>query len=223
MACNCNAKYDNKVPCCCSTGNRVVCTTTKCPDAQPCDATLESNCVIYNGNDYDCVGVENGMTVTNVIDIILETLNLIDCTTTTTSAPTTTSTSTTTSSTTTTTTECPLCETSVFTLNGSPTYVINSVTADGTPIILSGGATFPVTSTVIGFTTPNPKGSSVTINVTTNGSLPLQTMIITTCNYTQCYLLETGTFDYTFPNVPIGCTVSVTFGVSQAGNSCLIL
>lgn len=84
MACNCNAKYDNKVPCCCSTGEPVICTTTVCPDAQPCDVILETDCVIYDGNTYDCAGVQNGMLLTEVIDIILAGANLIYCTTTTT-------------------------------------------------------------------------------------------------------------------------------------------
>jgi hypothetical protein len=74
---------------------------------------------------------------------------------------------------------------------------------------------------VTGFTTPGTK--NLTINVTTTVSLPFEIMTLTTCNYSQCYLLETGTFDYTFPNVPLGCTVIVAFGVGQAGNSCLIL
>ena len=84
MSCNCNAKYDNKVPCCCATGEPIICTTTTCPDAQPCNLTVESDCVIYTGADYDCAGVTTGMNVTQVIDIVLATLNLIDCTTTTT-------------------------------------------------------------------------------------------------------------------------------------------
>jgi len=83
MSCNCNAKYDNKIPCCCSTGTAVVCTTTQCPDAQPCNETVETNCIIYNGNQYDCVGITSGMTVTEVMDVILDKLNLINCTTTT--------------------------------------------------------------------------------------------------------------------------------------------
>lgn len=88
MSCNCNAKYDNKVPCCCSTGKPVICTTTVCPDTQPCYNTVETDCVIYTGNNYDCAGIYNSMTITQVIDIILNEVNLIDCTTTTTAPPT---------------------------------------------------------------------------------------------------------------------------------------
>lgn len=79
MSCNCNAKYDNKVPCCCSQGTPLVCTTTTCKDAQVCDKTIESNCVIYTGPNVSCSGVVTGMTVTQVMDIILEQLNLINC------------------------------------------------------------------------------------------------------------------------------------------------
>jgi len=79
MSCNCNAKYDNKVPCCCSQGSPLVCTTTTCADAQPCDQTIESDCVIYTGPNIACSGVTTGMTVTQVMDIILEGVNLINC------------------------------------------------------------------------------------------------------------------------------------------------
>jgi hypothetical protein len=86
MSCSCNAKYDNKVPCCCSTGKPVLCTTTKCPDAQVCNETIESDCVIYNGDGCEAIGIEDGMIVTDVIDIFLDILNLL-CTTTTTTSP----------------------------------------------------------------------------------------------------------------------------------------
>jgi hypothetical protein len=79
MSCNCSAKYDNKVPCCCSQGSPLVCTTTTCADAQPCSQTIESNCVIYTGPNIECSGVTTGMTVTQVMDIILDQLNLINC------------------------------------------------------------------------------------------------------------------------------------------------
>jgi len=79
MSCNCSAKYDNKVPCCCSQGSPLVCTTTTCADAQICNQTIESNCVIYTGPNIECSGVTTGMTVTEVMDIILEQLNLINC------------------------------------------------------------------------------------------------------------------------------------------------
>lgn len=79
MACNCSAKYDNKVPCCCSQGSPLVCTTTTCADAQICNQTVESDCVIYTGPNISCSGITTGMTVTEVMDIILEQLNLINC------------------------------------------------------------------------------------------------------------------------------------------------
>jgi hypothetical protein len=79
MSCNCSAKYDNKVPCCCSQGIPLVCTTTTCKDAQVCDKTVESDCVIYTGPNISCSGITTGMTVTEVMDVILEQLNLINC------------------------------------------------------------------------------------------------------------------------------------------------
>ncbi len=79
MSCNCNAKYDNKVPCCCSQGSPLVCSTTTCADAQKCDKIVESDCVIYSGPNIPCAGVTSGMTVTEVMDIILEGVNLINC------------------------------------------------------------------------------------------------------------------------------------------------
>lgn len=79
MSCNCNSKYDNKVPCCCSQGTPLVCSTTTCVDYQICDQTIESDCVIYTGPNIQCSGVTSGMTVTEVMDIILEQLNLINC------------------------------------------------------------------------------------------------------------------------------------------------
>jgi len=87
MYCNCNAKYDNKVPCCCSTGKPVICTTTVCPDSQPCYDTVETDCVIYTGNSYDCAGIYNSMTITQVMAVILNAVNLVECTTTTTAPP----------------------------------------------------------------------------------------------------------------------------------------
>lgn len=81
MSCNCDAIYDNKIPCCCSTGTPVVCTTTTCIAAQPCNQTVESDCVLYN-KEHECLDTTSGSTVTEVIDIILDKLNLIDCTTT---------------------------------------------------------------------------------------------------------------------------------------------
>jgi hypothetical protein len=73
-----------------------------CPEAQPCDQTLESDCIIYNGNDYECANITSGMTISEVIKVVINSLNL-NCTTTTSTTTTTTSTTSTTSTTTTTT------------------------------------------------------------------------------------------------------------------------
>jgi len=78
MSCNCGAKHNNKVPCCCSQGTPLVCTTTTCASAQVCNQTVESDCVIYTGPNISCAGVTTGMTVTQVLNNILKN-TLIKC------------------------------------------------------------------------------------------------------------------------------------------------
>lgn len=85
MACNCGSKI-NKLPCCCSTGDALVCTTTTCADAQPCNETIESDCILYTGLTYDCAEVTTGMTATQVINAFLVALDLV-CVSTTTVSP----------------------------------------------------------------------------------------------------------------------------------------
>jgi len=76
MACNCNSIHTN-LPCCCPTEVVETCpTTTACPDAQPCNVIVQANCVIYNGPSYECAGITTGMTVAEVIEIIIDALGI---------------------------------------------------------------------------------------------------------------------------------------------------
>lgn len=76
MSCNCGSKI-NKLPCCCKTGTPAVCPPAPaCPDAQPCDYIVESDCVTYNGTSVPSAGVTAGMTVTEVINVFAEALGL---------------------------------------------------------------------------------------------------------------------------------------------------
>ena len=92
MSCNCGAKINN-VPCCCQTGEVTPCPTTMCPDNQPCDIIAETDCIIYTGPPYPEYGIQTGITITEITEIIIDILNL-RCTTTTTSTTSTSTTST---------------------------------------------------------------------------------------------------------------------------------
>ncbi len=81
MSC-CNSCYST--PCCCPQVTQITTTTTTtlCPDGEPCAEAILTDCVIYNENDLLCYGVTPGMTITEVIGILLNLLP--NCTTTTT-------------------------------------------------------------------------------------------------------------------------------------------
>ena len=74
----------NTAPCCCPDVNitTTTTTTTTCPGGEPCSEAILTDCVIYNSSDLECYGVTPGMTITEVIGILLNLLP--DCTTTTT-------------------------------------------------------------------------------------------------------------------------------------------
>lgn len=108
-SCTCN-NWEYNLPCCCSDSTTTTThTTTLCPGGELCDEAYLSDCVIYKGPNLDCYGIHTGMTVTEIIQILINQLPGCTTTTTTTIAPTTTTTSTTstTTSTTTTTTTIP--------------------------------------------------------------------------------------------------------------------
>ncbi len=89
MSCSCN-NYTYGLPCCCPSpvvGTTTTTTTTTCEGAEPCDAAYQSDCVIYTGDDLECYGILSGMTVTEIIEILIALLP--QCTTTTTTTTTT--------------------------------------------------------------------------------------------------------------------------------------
>jgi hypothetical protein len=57
-----------------------------CPDAIPCEEAYQSDCIIYNGPDLTCYGIQTGYSVTQILNIIIAQLD--PCTTTTTSTTT---------------------------------------------------------------------------------------------------------------------------------------
>ena len=88
MSCSCNSSYYN-LPCCCppaKTGTTTTSTTTLCPDAIPCEEAYQSDCIIYNGPDLTCYGIQTGYSVTQILNIIIAQLD--PCTTTTTTTTT---------------------------------------------------------------------------------------------------------------------------------------
>lgn len=70
MACSCNNAYYN-LPCCCPVEELTTTTTTICVDGEPCEEAYNSDCVIYNGDTLNCLGITPGMSVTEIIQIIL--------------------------------------------------------------------------------------------------------------------------------------------------------
>jgi hypothetical protein len=128
MICN----YCNDCADICNCGCKVTTTTTCIPVAEKpcmiyCDDLLLSECIVYDGPDLSCYGVNNGDTLEKILNLVIEKINLdaSSCsygnaamieritTTTTTAAPTTTTSTTSTTSTSTTTTTTlppvPLC------------------------------------------------------------------------------------------------------------------
>jgi len=109
MSCNCGY-VDYHIPSCPQwrqipqSTTSTTYTTTQCPDFDPCEEKITSDCVVYMGEDLECFGIYNGDSATTIIGHILEQL-LPNCTTT----------STTTSTTTTTTIDPALCHCITFT------------------------------------------------------------------------------------------------------------
>lgn len=73
MACSCNNSYYN-LPCCCPTEPATTTTTTLCPDGTICEEVIQSDCVIYNGFDLSCYGIEQGVSLTSILQTLLDLL-----------------------------------------------------------------------------------------------------------------------------------------------------
>ena len=99
MSCCCN-NIEYGLPCCCPqvVGTTTTTSSTTCEGAEPCDVIYMSDCIIYTGSGDDCYGIQSGMDMTEVLDILIALVP--QCTTTTTTSTTTTTTSTTTTTTT---------------------------------------------------------------------------------------------------------------------------
>ena len=87
MSCSCNNSYYN-LPCCCPTEPLITTTTTQCLNGEPCEEAYSSDCIIYNGDELNCLGITTGMNMTQIIQVILN--QIPECTTTTTEPVTTT-------------------------------------------------------------------------------------------------------------------------------------
>lgn len=196
MAC-CNNSYYG-LQCCCppipATTSSTT-TTTLCPNGERCDEVVDPRCIIYNGPDIPCYGIETGDSAADILNIIISYFNCPPTTTTTTSSGTTTTTTTpattttttggggtttttTSGGTTTTTTSSGPCECIVYiieNLSGSTAVVpfTNCVTGlpDSITILAGGSASFCACSGSVPSSpgvTPIALGPCPTTTTTTN-------------------------------------------------------
>lgn len=75
MSCCCSYIVDTWNPCscecgCASTTSTSTTTTTTCA-GQPCDVVMDPNCIIYNGPDIPCYGIQTGDTAADILQIII--------------------------------------------------------------------------------------------------------------------------------------------------------
>jgi len=87
MGCLCNNLDDLLKTCSCGCD---ICTTTTVPTTttttcigEPCDEIIDPKCIIYNGPEIPCWGIQTGDSAADILDIIIGLL----CTTTTTTTP----------------------------------------------------------------------------------------------------------------------------------------
>ncbi len=92
-SCTCN-NWVYHLPCCCPpSGTTTTTTTTICEGGEPCEEAISSDCVIYSGTDLVCYLIFTGMTLTEILEIIMtQLLTCAECVTTTTTTSTTTTT-----------------------------------------------------------------------------------------------------------------------------------
>jgi len=84
MTTNCSKCNNCKDECQCiphgvTTPNYCISDTPPCPEPTPCNETFDSNCVIYTGQGSECLNINNGDTVQEIIDNIAEKLENILC------------------------------------------------------------------------------------------------------------------------------------------------
>lgn len=85
MSCCCSYIVDTWNPCscecgCASTTSTSTTTTTTCA-GQPCDVVMDPNCIIYNGPDIPCYGIQTGDTAADILQIIINNFACITTTT----------------------------------------------------------------------------------------------------------------------------------------------
>lgn len=79
MSCiNCN---ENKCNCQCVTSTTTTCTENyPIPCIDVCSGDyFDTSCIIYDGPDFNCYGLKNGDSLKDILNLILEKLNLSDC------------------------------------------------------------------------------------------------------------------------------------------------
>jgi hypothetical protein len=84
MTTNCSKCNNCKDECQCipkgvTTPSYCISDTPPCPEPTPCTETFDSNCVIYTGTGSECLDINNGDTVQDIIDNISEKLENILC------------------------------------------------------------------------------------------------------------------------------------------------
>lgn len=194
MSCCCN-NYLYGLPCCCPpvVSTSTTTTTTTCLNGEPCDEAYESDCVIYNGDDLECYGIIKGMTITDIIGILISLLP--QCTTTTTT--TTSTTTTTTSSTTTTTTAIPC---NCYTITNGDAFIYTLTYTDCNGVVQSGISVDPAETinfcAQVGSVVYNGPGGDITDNGDCLGN-PICTTTTTTTTAAPCTC-------YTITNSGIG-------------------
>lgn len=91
MSCGCNNWMYN-LPCCCPptpAGTTTTSTTTLCPNGEPCEEAYQSDCVIFTGEGNTCYGLQSGMSVTDILQVLINQLPPCGSTTTSTTSTTT--------------------------------------------------------------------------------------------------------------------------------------
>ena len=145
MSCSCtHIDYWNPCQCGASVVNitTTTTTTTLCPDGEPCEESIDLNCIIYCGPDIPCWGVQNGQTAQQILGLVIEAAS--GC-----GIPTTTTTSTTTSTTTTTTTIPPTTTTSTSTSTTTTTVAPTTTTTSTSTTTSTTSTTTSTTTTTI--------------------------------------------------------------------------
>jgi len=208
-------------PCCsssctCSTTTSTTSTTTvhiPC-DVDNCEETIDVQCIQYNNGTVECLSIENGNSLQDVLAILFEKVTGYNCTcefcgaivekvqfTTTT----------------TTTLLCDPCENTILDIANNAGDVITDIKINGITISLDGGSVFPIGVTNVFATVPS---GTVDIEITViAGGLPTAVTIFdlddVDCQYTYCFPVLAGTNTYTYNDVPLRCLAYIRTGIGS--------